>query len=65
MPKQKTHTGAKKRFKMTKNGKIKYSHVGKRHLLTGKTTKRKRGMRKAGYADCANVAQVKRLLPYA
>ena len=65
MPKLKSNSAAKKRFKLTKNGKIKYSHVGKRHLLTGKSTKRKRGMRKAGYADCANVAQVKRLLPYA
>lgn len=65
MPKMKSHSGAKKRFKVTKNGKIKFSHVGKRHLLTAKTTKRKRAMRKAVYADVANVAQIKRLIPYA
>lgn len=65
MPKIKTHSGAKKRFKVTKNGKIKRSHVGRRHILTKKSTKRKRGLRKAGFADVTNVAQVKRLIPYA
>jgi large subunit ribosomal protein L35 len=65
MPKIKTHTGAKKRFKVTKNGKIKRAHVGRRHILTKKSTKRKRGLRKAGFADATNVAQVKRLIPYA
>ena len=65
MPKIKTHTGAKKRFKVTKNGKIKRAHVGRRHILTKKSTKRKRGLRKAGVADATNVAQVKRLIPYA
>ena len=41
MPKIKTHSGAKKRFSVTKNGKFKRGHVGKRHLLNGhgKTTK--------------------------
>lgn len=44
MPKIKTHSGAKKRFSVTKNGKFKRGHVGKRHLLNGhgKTTKLKR-----------------------
>lgn len=64
MPKIKTHTGAKKRFKLTKNGKIKYSHVGKRHILTKKSTKRKRGLRHADYCDKTNVAAVKLLVPY-
>ncbi len=64
MPKLKTHTGAKKRFKVTKNGKVKRSHAGRRHILAKKTTKLKRGLRKAGYADSTNVAQVKRLIPY-
>ena len=65
MPKIKTHSGAKKRFSVTKNGKFKRGHVGKRHLLNGhgKTTKLKRHLRKEGFAD-ANVAQLKRLLPY-
>ena len=49
MPKLKTHTGAKKRFKVTKNGKVKRAHAYKSHLLNNgrKTTKRKRGLRKA------------------
>ena len=64
MPKIKTPSGAKKRFSVTKNGKIKLFHVGKRHILTKKSTKRKRGLRKADYADDTNVAQVKRLIPY-
>ena len=62
MPKIKTHSGAKKRFSVTKNGKFKRGHVGKRHLLN--TTKLKRHLRKEGFADSTNVAQLKRLLPY-
>ena len=64
MPKIKTHSGAKKRFKVTANGKIKRGHVGRRHILTKKNTKRRRHLRKEGFADVTNVAQVKRLLPY-
>ncbi|MBR6709257.1 MAG: 50S ribosomal protein L35, partial [Clostridia bacterium] len=63
MPKIKTHSGAKKRFKVTANGKIKRGHVGRRHILTKKNTKRLRHLRKEGFADVTNVAQVKRLLP--
>ena len=61
----KTHTGAKKRFKVTKTGKIKRGHAGRRHILNKKNTKLKRGLRKAGYADATNVAQIKRQIPYA
>ena len=64
MPKIKTHSGAKKRFKVSKSGKIKRAHVG-RHILTKKNTKRLRHLRKEGFADKTNVAEVKRLLPYA
>lgn len=66
MPKIKTHSGAKKRFTVTKSGKIKRGHVGKRHLLNGhgKTSKRLRHLRKEAFADVTNVAQVKRLIPY-
>ena len=64
MPKIKTHSGAKKRFKVTANGKIKRGHVGRRHILTKKNTKRLRHLRKEGFAAVTNVAQVKRLLPY-
>ena len=64
MPKIKTHSGAKKRFKLTKNGKVLRAHANKRHILNKKTTKRKRGLRQAVVADATNVSQVKRLLPY-
>ena len=66
MPKIKTHSGAKKRFRLTKSGTVKYSHAYKRHLLNGhgKTTKRKRGLRAGAYADVTNVAAVKRMIPY-
>ena len=64
MPKIKTHSGAKKRFKMSKNGKPKIAHANKSHILTKKNTKRLRHLRKEGFADVTNVAQVKRLLPY-
>ena len=66
MPKIKTHSGAKKRFSVTKNGKFKRGHVGKRHLLNGhgKTTKRKRGLRAGAYADVTNEATIKRMIPY-
>ena len=67
MPKLKTHTGAKKRFKVTKNGKVKRAHAYKSHLLNNgrQTTKRKRGLRKAAYVDKTNAGALKHLLPYA
>ena len=67
MPKLKTHTGAKKRFKVTKNGKVKLAHSYKSLLLNNgrKTTKRKRGLRKAAYVDKTNAGALKHLLPYA
>lgn len=64
MPKQKTHTGAKKRFSLTKNGKVKRAHANKSHILNKKTTKRKRGLRKGSYADVTNAATIKKLIPY-
>ncbi len=64
MPKIKTQSCAKKRFKMTKNGKVVRAHAYKSHILNKKTTKRKRNLRKTTIADCTNVAQVKRLIPY-
>lgn len=64
MPKIKTHTGAKKRFKVTKNGKIKRAHAYKSHILNKKTTKRKRGLRAGAYADKTNAPAIKKLIPY-
>ena len=64
MPKIKTHSGAKKRFKLTKSGKVKRSHAFRSHILTKKTTKRKRNLRKGAYADVTNEAAIKRMIPY-
>ncbi|MEF9852980.1 MAG: 50S ribosomal protein L35 [Hydrogenoanaerobacterium sp.] len=66
MPKLKTHTGAKKRFRTSATGKIKRAHAYKSHLLNGhgKDTKRKRALRKATYLDHTNVKAIKLLLPY-
>ncbi|HCR43434.1 MAG TPA: 50S ribosomal protein L35 [Ruminococcaceae bacterium] len=64
MPKIKTHTGAKKRFKLSKNGKVIRAHAFKSHILNKKTTKRKRGLRKTTVADKTNTAAVKKLIPY-
>ena len=66
MPKIKTHTGAKKRFKMTKTGKIKHGSINRRHFNNGHgfTAKRRRQLPKADYVDSAQAAQIKRLLPY-
>ncbi len=64
MPKLKTHSGAKKRFKLTKSGKVKRAHAYKSHILNKKDTKRKRGLRKATYADRTNVDAIKLLIPY-
>ena len=66
MPKLKTHSASKKRFSLTKSGKVKRAHAYKSHLLNGhgKTTKLKRHLRKEGFANATNVAQLKRLLPY-
>ena len=64
MPKIKTHTGAKKRFKLTKTGQVKRAHVYKSHILNKKTTKRKRNLRKTVTADVTNVAKIKKMVPY-
>ena len=62
--KTKTHSGAKKRFKVTKNGRIKRAHAYTSHILTKKTTKRKRGLRAGAYADKTNEPAIKRMIPY-
>ena len=64
MPKIKTHSGAKKRFKLTKTGKVKRAHAFKSHILNKKTTKRKRNLRKVTVADVTNQANVKKMIPY-
>ena len=64
MPKMKTHSGAKKRFNLTKSGKVKRAHAFKSHILTKKTTKRTRRLRTGTYADVTNQATIKELIPY-
>lgn len=64
MPKIKTHSGAAKRFTVTKSGRIKRTHSMKNHILTKKSTKRKRGLRKAAYVSDVNKPVMKHLLPY-
>jgi len=65
MPKMKTNRGAAKRFKATGTGKITYSKSHGNHILTKKTRKRKRALRKSNIVDKTNTAALKRLIPYA
>ncbi|MGC1401883.1 MAG: 50S ribosomal protein L35 [Thermodesulfobacteriota bacterium] len=64
MPKMKTRRGAAKRFKTTGKGKIVRAKAFGSHILTSKTTKRKRGLRKTAIVDATNVRAIKRMLPY-
>ncbi|MBY0446086.1 MAG: 50S ribosomal protein L35 [Burkholderiales bacterium] len=63
MPKMKTKSGAKKRFKVL--GGVKRSHAFKRHILTKKTTKTKRQLRGTSMVDPSNMPSVRAMLPYA
>ncbi|MCU0822434.1 MAG: 50S ribosomal protein L35 [Spirochaetes bacterium] len=64
MPKLKTNSGAKKRFKLTKSGKIKRANACKRHILESKSPKRKRSLRKSNVVSDSEVRRVKKMLPY-
>lgn len=64
MPKMKTNRGAAKRFGKTGTGKLKRSKAYLRHILTNKSPKQKRGLRKAGLVDTTNADAIRRLLPY-
>ncbi len=64
MPKLKTHSGAAKRFKKTGTGKVKRSKAFKRHILTSKTTKKKRHLDMETTVDKADQRKVKRMIPY-
>ena len=64
MPKIKTNRGAAKRFKTTASGKIVRSKAFGNHILTKKSTKRKRGLRKSGLVDSSNLKQIAKLIPY-
>jgi large subunit ribosomal protein L35 len=60
--KQKTHRGAAKRFKVTKSGKVKYRKGFRNHILTKKSSNRKRGLRAPAYLADVDEARVKKLL---
>ncbi len=62
MPKMKTNPGAKKRFSLTGTGKIKRKHAFKSHILTKKSTKRKRNLTYDGQVNKADIRNVKLLL---
>ena len=65
MPKMKTKRAAAKRFKTTGTGKLVRNKAYKSHILTKKSPKRKRNLRKATVMDQYNVRNMKRVLPYA
>ena len=64
MPKIKTNRAAAKRFKKTATGKLKRNKAYKSHILTKKSTKRKRNLRQATITDATNVKNMKKVLPY-
>jgi len=65
MPKMKTKSGAKKRFRVRGSGSVKRSQAFKRHILTKKSTKNKRQLRGSTGVHATNAASVAAMLPYA
>lgn len=64
MPKIKTNKGASKRFKVTGNGSIKRGQSHRRHILTKKSTKRKRQLRCPSHLAASDVGSARRMMPY-
>ena len=65
MPKLKTNSGAKKRFKVKKSGAVKFRRAGSRHLATfGKTPKQKRGLRGTSHLGGSDAMKIKECFPY-
>jgi large subunit ribosomal protein L35 len=64
MPKIKTNRAAAKRFRKTATGKFKAGHAFKSHILTKKSTKRKRGLRAPNHVHESDTKRVARMLPY-
>lgn len=62
MPKQKTHSGAKDRFRVTKTGKVLHEHMNMNHILEKKSSKRKRRLNGDGQLTGADAQQIKKLL---
>jgi len=65
MPKMKSKSGAKKRFRATSSGKFKRSQKARRHILTKKSSKRKRQLRRNAYVHETQEHQISAMLPYA
>lgn len=65
MPKIKTHSGAKKRFKVTKRGKVMHKKAGLRHLLAGMSSNRGRALTKSNVLPKGDADVIKALMPYA
>jgi large subunit ribosomal protein L35 len=65
MPKMKTNSGAKKRFKLTGTGRVKRNRAYKRHILTKKSSTQKRNLRRSALVDDTQEHQIKAMLPYA
>lgn len=64
MPKMKTRKSAASRYKVTGSGKVKYKKQGLRHILTKKSSKRKRKLRRSGTLSSTETKKIKKLLPY-
>ena len=64
MPKLKTHKGVAKRFKVTGTGKLMYARAGRRHLLTGKSSRKMRHLRRAAEVAKVEQGKLRRLIPY-
>ncbi len=64
MPKMKSHSGAKKRFFVTKRGKIKHKKAGQRHLLTGMSSNRGRNLKHSAILNTKDTHNLKKYLPY-
>jgi large subunit ribosomal protein L35 len=62
MPKMKSHSGAKKRFKVTASGKVKYAKAGRSHFLTEKSSSRKIKLRKGAYLQGKHAKNIKRMI---
>lgn len=64
MPKLKTHSGAKKRFKITATGKVAHKKINRGHLLRKKNQKRIRALKQKGYLEKSFAKRIKQLIPY-
>ena len=64
MPKMKTHKASAKRFRITGTGKLKRGKAFKSHILTKKSAKTKRNLRKTGYVSSTQMKTMRKLLPY-